>query len=48
MEDGERMKNGGMEPAETAGAEHRKDGGRNRVKEGEGRLSFCMLLQTLS
>lgn len=42
------MKDGGMEPAEAAGAEHRKDGGKNKVKKEEGRLSFCMLLQTLS
>lgn len=34
-----------MEPNEAAGTEQRKDGGRNRVKEKEGRLS---LLQTLN
>jgi len=37
-----------MEPAEAAGAEQRMDGGRNRVKEEEGRLSSCLLRQTLN
>lgn len=31
-----RGRTGGMEPAEAPGAEQRKDGGRERVKEEEG------------
>lgn len=31
-----RGRTGGMEPAEAAGAERRKDGGRERVKEEKG------------
>lgn len=32
---------------EPAGAKQRADGGRNGVREREGRLSFCLLLRTL-